>query len=210
MINVGSFREDSVEFFDHYDSYSYWLATKLKALGEHKNILDVGNRKAVNAINSIDHNVTAIVLTSCRDTLSNVQYLIHDIHNKLPFDDECFDVFTSMCSLNLAGLGRYGDTMSATTLTNFVEELHRVMKKTSDLIISLAYGQDCLNYQNTFIYSVTTIKKIFSRWELFDYLIDNDSGNVVMTGRQTRYTVDLDLSDYRLGDYRLIFLHFKR
>lgn len=210
IINVGRFREDAVEFFDHYDSFSYWQSTKLKSIGEKKNILDVGNKKSVNAISSINNNVTAIVLNNCDDTLSNVQYVIHDIDNKLPFRDECFDIFTSMCSLNLAGLGRYGDTISATTLTKFLEELKRVMKGSSDLIISLAYGHNCLNYQNTFIFNITTIKEIFSGWSLVDHLIDNDSGNVAITEGLSRYTTNLDLSNYKLGDYRLIFLHFKR
>jgi hypothetical protein len=210
VLNVGVFREDPVEFFDHYDSYCYWLAAKLETMKSGKKILDVGNLKLSNAVTALRHDVTALVLQDCGDRLSNVHYQLHDIRNALPFGDSTFDVFTSACSLNLAGLGRYGEEVSTETLPRFVSELDRVMKRKSQLMLSLAYGKRCVNFQNTFVFDTELIQTIFARWKLIDHLVDNSSGTVSLKSGKPRYTTDLSLDGYSLGEYRLIYLHFHR
>jgi SAM-dependent methyltransferase len=206
---VGDCTSSPYEYFDYYDGYAFWLARKLREMGDNKNILDVGNTKQSNAFNSLANKVTACLLMPCHDSLSNVRYLIHDVAEKLPFADSSFDVFTSAVSVQLFGLGRYGDKLDPDSLINFVKELERVLKPNSDLIISNTFGYNCLDFNNHYVFDLPTLQNIFSPWKLIDYLIDNGS-RVKPHPYSERYTKDLSIDDYFLGDYRVIFLHFKR
>jgi SAM-dependent methyltransferase len=171
--------------------------------------LDVGNIKVTNAILSIEHNVTSLVLMDCEDRISNVNYIIHDIANPLPFEKDSFDIFTSSVSLHLVGLGRYGDSINPNTLINFISELDRVMKPKSDVIISISYGKNFLSFNEGWKFDMNTLKELFKNWKLIDYLIDNHSSHIVKNYTE-RFTKDLNLDDWELGEYRVIYLHFKR
>lgn len=208
---IGDCSADPYEFFNHYDAFSVWLVRKLKLLGEGKRlkILDVGSRKVVNAIIALEHDVTSIVLKDCEDSISDVKYIIQDIVKPLDLPDNYFDVFTSTVTLHLVGLGRYGDELNPYTLINFIGELDRVMKKNSDLIFSISYGKNCLTFNEGWKFDIQTLKKLFSKWELYDWLIDNHSGIPVKSYRE-RFTKDLSLDGWAEGEYRVIFLHFRR
>lgn len=209
VANVGDCSASPKEFFSHYDAYCYWMVEKLRGLPGRKKILDVGNEKIANAVNSVNHDVTALVLMDCEDRLSKVNYVIHDISEALPFEDNVFDVFTSCASLHLVGLGRYGDRLNAYALPRFIKELDRVMKPTSDLIFSFTYGPNCLQFNKGWIFNYESIVEMFSQWKLVDYLIDNHSVPNPIPYKE-RFSKDLDLSNVEDGQYRVIFLHFKR
>jgi len=200
---------DPKEFFSHYDAYAFWAAKKINGIGGGAKILDVGNRKMANAMNSVSNDVTAIVLADCEDSISNVNYVIHDISRPLPFGDHTFDIFTSLASLNIAGLSRYGDKLDPYTLVNFIGELDRVMKKRSDILVSLCLGRNFLSFNNGWFFDFETLCGLFSKWRLLDFLIDNNS---VPNPRpyQERFTRDIDLDSYPEGEYRVIFMHFGR
>lgn len=209
MKNIGDCSGDPMEFFSHYDAYSYWLADKLHRMGNGKKILDVGNRKVTNAMLSVNNDVTALVLMDCEDSISKVNYVVHDISEPLPFDDNSFDVFTSSASLHLVGLGRYGDKLNPDTLLNFIKELDRVLKPESDLIFSIDIGPNGLLFNIGWAFDIETIKKLFNKWELYDYLTDNHSIDFPKPYK-IRFIKDLNVDDYEMGEYRVTFLHFKR
>ena len=71
-------------------------------------ILDVGNTKVANLMNSIRNSVTALVLERPIDDISKVDWRVQDISKRLNFENETFDIFTSPSSLHLIGQGRYG------------------------------------------------------------------------------------------------------
>jgi hypothetical protein len=206
---AGDASADPHEFFSHYDAYSFWLSKKIKEMGGVRNILDLGNKKITNASLSLDNNVTALVLKDCEDRMSNVNYVIHDIAKPLNFKDNLFDVFSSSVTLHLVGLGRYGDEINPQSILNFIEELDRVMKNKSDLIFSISYGNNCLTFNEGWKFDMNILKKIFFKWTLVDYLIDNNSSSFVKPYTE-RYTKDFSLDEWGDGEYRVIFLHFKR
>jgi SAM-dependent methyltransferase len=206
---LGDVSEDPFEFFSHYDAYSYWLAEKMTNIGNDKKVLDLGNLKVTNAILSLTNDVSSLVLKDCEDKLSKVSYIIHDISRPLRFQDKYFDVFSSSVSLHLVGLGRYGDEVNPLTLINFIEELDRVMKNDSDLIFSISYGKNFLAFNEGWKFDIKTLKKLFNKWELIDWLIDNKSSNTIKLHNQ-RFTKDLSIIGWEDGEYRVIFLHFKR
>lgn len=152
--------EDPFEFFNYYDVFSYWIIKKINELGNNKKILDVGGKKITNAILSINNDVIAVVLKDCKDKISKVRYVIHDVSYPLPFEDNTFDVFTSPATLHLIGLGRYGDKLDPNALINFVKELDRVMKKKSDLFLCMPLGKNQLIFNLHYIFDFDTLKDI--------------------------------------------------
>ena len=130
-VNYPISKENPMENPDHYAIFAYWIAKKIlnnrliEGGGESKlEILDVGNTKFSNMFNSINNNVTALVLEEPLDNISDVKYIKHDISNALPFLDKTFDVFTSPSTLHLIGQGRYGDKLNPCALLEFLEELN--------------------------------------------------------------------------------------
>lgn len=107
------------------------------------------------------------------------------------------------------GLGRYGDKLDPTTLEKFISELYRVMKSESQLLISTSFGPNFLAFNEGYKFDFVTIKNLFKGFELIDYLIDNNSSHTVKKYTD-RYTQNTDLSEYELGEYRVIFLNFKK
>ena len=211
MVNIGDCSDDPTEFFTHYEAFSFWMASKLNNLKERRMILDIGSKKITNAILSASHDVTAIVLRDCHDGLSNVKYVIHDVSYRLPFGDKFFDTFTSMVSLPLVGLGRYGDRLDPNCLIHLIAELDRVMKNDSELIFSFCLGKDMLNFNNGWFLELDTIKKLFGPWRLKDYLVDNYSSPYnKMDFTTERYSRDTNTERIGYGNYRVIFLHFSR
>lgn len=209
---VGNAAADSAEFFDHYDAYSFWVAQKIAAREKPISILDVGSPKMMNAILSANNDVTALVLQHCGDEISRVKYIAHDVCNPLPFPDRMFDVFTSSVTLPLIGLGRYGDKLDAWAAVTLIKELDRVMRPDADLLISMCLGRNILNFNNGWFIDLPTIEKLFANWKLQDYLVDQCSspktGAKAMAG--PRFSADASVDKINIGDYRVIFLHFRR
>ena len=167
----------------------------------------------MNSVISVRHNVKSIVLADCQDSISNIDYTYHDISNPLPFPDSSFDVLTSSVSLPLVGLARYGDNLDANCLPNFVKELGRVMSKDCDLIISMCLGPNLLAFNNGWFLDIEAIKNIFKDWIIVDKLVDSWSspkGNKKRGTVETRFTTDTNVNDIPIGDYHVIFLHFRR
>jgi SAM-dependent methyltransferase len=202
---------DPTEFFDHYDAFAYWAAKKLFARGIRLKTLDVGSAKMMNGILSAAHDVTSLVLADCGDRLSNVNYVQHDVADSLPFPEHSFDVFTSMVSLPLVGLARYGDRLDPDCLVKLVAELGRVMKPDGELLISMCLGKNVLNFNNGWFFDMPTMERLFGGWTVVDRLVDQKSspyGDSVVPSQ--RFTTDTSVDKIRFGDYRVVFLHLCR
>lgn len=187
--------------------------------------------KLGNAIFSLNHEVYSIVLKDPKDKISSVKYFEIDINNPSPFEENYFDVFISPATLHLVGLGRYGDKLSPKTLFNFLGELRRVMKRGSHLFICVPLGKDALCFNHHFIWSFNTILKLFSEFELVDYLVDEWAGvpgYVSMTDLQKlegfsppkiqsskllpnseRFSKNTNVENLNIGEYKIIYLHFR-
>lgn len=208
---IGDASADPTEFFDHYDAFAYWAARKINARGSSQRILDIGSVKMMNAILSAHHDVTSLVLADCHDEISTVRYVRHDASDPMPFPDAAFDVFTSMASLQLVGLGRYGDRLNPNCLPDLVKELGRVMRRDSVLLVSMCLGKNLLNFNNSWFFDIETIKRIFAGWELVDVLIDNfSSPKATFLDAPERFESDASVDRTPVGDYRVVFLQFQR
>jgi SAM-dependent methyltransferase len=208
---VGDASADGTEFFDHYDAYAAWAAQRIFARGTRLKTLDVGSVKMMNAVLAAAHDVTSLVLADCGDRVSSVRYIVHDVADKLPFADATFDVFTSMVALGLVGLGRYGDRVDPDCLVNLIAELDRVMKPNADLVVSVCFGRNALHFNNTWLFDIPTIERLFGNWRIVDRLVDRKSSPAALKLEfAERFSSDSSVADMPQGTYRVIFLHLKR
>jgi hypothetical protein len=217
----------SFEFFDYYSVFYYLVADFLKDK-DGLDILTLGGVKMGDAILSLKHNVTSIVLDEPLDRISKVGYIKHDIFYPLPFKDRSFDVFISPATLHLVGLGRYGDKLSPHTLFNFLNELRRVLRIGAEVFICIPLGKNVLIFNHHYIFEFDTILKIFKGFELVDYFVDewagvpgytspidlkalgvNTSNNNYLHVNKNRFTKSVDVSSLKLGEYKIIYLHFR-
>jgi SAM-dependent methyltransferase len=208
---TGDASGDPTEFFDHYDAFAFWAAKKIFARGVRLKTLDIGSTKMMNGILSAVHDVTSLVLADCGDRLSGVTYVRHDVADRLPFPEHSFDVFTSMVSLPLVGLARYGDRLDPDCLVNLVTELGRVVKSDGELLVSMCLGKNVLNFNNGWFFDMPTIERLFEGWSVVDRLVDQKSspyGDAVVPSQ--RFSTDTSVDRIRLGDYRVVFLHLRR
>jgi hypothetical protein len=208
---VGDASADPTEFFNHYDAFAFWAASRICERPAPLKVLDLGSCKMMNGMLSTSHDVTALVLADCGDQISRVKYVKHDVANPLPFAGGVFDVFTSTASLPLVGLARYGDKLDAHSLTRVISELSRVMKADGELLVSMCLGRNVLNFNNGWFLELELIERLFGGWTLVDYLVDQwSSPRSSSPTAGERFTTDTSLARMRAGDYRVIFLHFKR
>jgi hypothetical protein len=201
----GDSSTSSDEPFSHYDAFYYWIARDMSQKAGQK-ILDVGGKKLINGWLSVLNEVTAVNLSTPADGISNVRYVKADVTKPLPFNDGEFDVFISPASLNLIGLGRYGDTVDAQAIPNFVSELSRCMKLHSVMYISVVFGTDQVLFNHHFVFSFLTIKKLFANWKVEEYLIDNQNMSTDVAGGRFSENVQTFMS----SNENIIFLKLVR
>lgn len=209
---VGDASSDPTEFFTHYDAFGYWVAQHL-ANGGRRRVLDIGSPKAQNAILSASHDVTALVLADCSDGLSAVNYVQHDATRPLPFPDGTFDCITSTVSLNLVGLGRYGDRVNADAIPNLIGELARVATPDAQLLASLPLGPNLLAYNNHWCFDREQIRRVFRGWRLVECLADawsSPQAGLLGTDSSRRFVKPGELPPMQAGDYRVAFYSFVR
>jgi len=210
---VGDAYADPTEFFDHYDAFAFWSVRKLQQSSVlSRRILDIGSPKMMCGMLSAMHDVTSVVLADCSDTLSYVHYVRHDVADPLPFEAGSFDVFISTVALPLVGLGRYGDRMDPNCLPNLVREVDRVMTPDADLLVSMCLGPNLLAFNNGWYLELDTIARLFSGWVIVDILVDEwSSSKSSWSGRpQERFSTRPDIGSIVQGDFRVVFLHFRR
>jgi hypothetical protein len=207
---VGDASADPTEFFDHYDAFAAWAAQRIFARPGRLKTLDVGSVKLMNGVLAAAHDVTSLVLADCGDRISTVRYVRHDIADPLPFPAHSFDVFTSMVSLPLVGLGRYGDRVDPNCLPRFVGELGRVMKSDADLLVSMCLGRNVLNFNNGWFLDMPTIHRLFDGWRVVDHVVDMQSSPRGVPPGDERFSKETSVDDIALGNYRVVFLHFRR
>jgi SAM-dependent methyltransferase len=207
MLN-GDSSASPIESFSHYDAFYFWIANDIASKSGQK-ILDLGGKKIMNGWLSVLNDVYSVNLTAPIDSISNVNYVVTDATKALPFPNAYFDTFISPVSINLIGLGRYGDSVDASAIPNLITELDRVMKKDSALYISVVYGFDKVMFNHHVVLSFATIEKLFQNWKIDDFLIDHQEtyGN----DPQDRFTKNLD-TDGSLSckNENVIFLRFGR
>ena len=198
-----------IENFTHYDAFYYWLFSSLKCETNSLRILDLGGRKIANGILSLDHDVTSMNLAIPCDGITTVHYTQADATKPLPFVNDSFDAFVSPVSLNLIGLGRYGDAIDAEAIPRLIDELDRIMSRNSTLFISIVYGESQIYFNTHIKFKFQDIEKMFGGWRIIDYLIDIGKPNIEFD--LPRFTKDISEVERNLSrNENVIFLKLLR
>jgi len=198
-----------VEDFTHYDSFYFWLFSSLGFESKNLRILDLGGKKMANGILSLRSRVTSMNLAIPIDGITSVRYVLADATKPLPFDDNSFDVFISPVSLNLIGLGRYGDSIDARAIPHLISELKRVTTNNSVLYISIVYGESKVYFNTHIKFRFRDIEEMFKVWRIEDYLID--IGQPRFDLGLPRFTKDVSEVEKKLArNENVIFLELKR
>ncbi len=207
---VGNCSGDPTEFFSHYEAFSFFVNNDLKKLGNKQfSILDVGSPKMFTSTLSASHHVNSLVLANPSDSLSNTNYILHDVSDVLPFENNTFDIFTSTVSIPLLGLGRYGDKVDPNAIENFIQELTRVMKDGSTLYISMCLGHNILCFNNGYYLTLEKIEQLFSKFKLRESLIDMWSGQSINYSLD-RFVNNCDINQIPANDYKVIIMKFEK
>ena len=205
----GDCSASSNEEFTHYDAFYFWIFTSIKESSGRLSILDLGGKKLANGILSTSHSITSLNLLKPYDTISKVQYVQADATQKLPFESNSFNTFISPVSLNLIGLGRYGDAIDGDAIPRFIKELTRVISSDGVLYISMVFGKSLISFNNHISFKMSDILELFQNWELLDYLIDLRDENSCLNGQ--RFTKDYKYVEKHLSNLEnVIFLKFVR
>jgi DNA modification methylase len=168
----GDSTSSPVEYFTHYDSFYFWVFSSLEFESRNLRILDLGGKKIANGILSLRYRVTSLNLAIPIDGITQVKYVLADATKPLPFNDNSFDLFISPVSLNLIGLGRYGDSIDPQAIPHLITELERVTTKKSIMYISIVYGESRVYFNTHIKFRFQDIEQIFRAWRIDDYLID--------------------------------------
>ena len=207
MLN-GDSSASPVESFSHYDAFYFWMAKDI-AKKEGQKILDLGGKKIMNGWLSVLNNVYSVNLAAPNDSISNVNYVVTDATKSLPFPNAYFDIFISPVSINLIGLGRYGDNVDPSAIPKLISELDRVMKKDAALYISVVYGSDKVMFNHHIVLSFATIEQLFPKWKIDNYLIDHQ--DTYSHNPHDRFTRNLDTNiSFSSKNENVIFLRFGR
>lgn len=222
---------DPFEFFDYYAVFYAWVSRWFERRKRRLKILDVGGVKIANAILSAKHDITSVVLKDPLDKITDIKYVICDVGDgKLPIYDDFFDVLICPATIHLIGLGRYGDKINPYAIPNFISEINRVMKReNSHIFLATTLGENALIFNIYYIFDFHTYLRLFKGWNLIEYFVDEWSGSSGMVSQQDiksmglkygsnkfsfsippiRFSKNVE-SKKKIGEYKIIFLHFAR
>jgi hypothetical protein len=161
-------------FDPHYFFQAAWLARKLAASRPvvHTDIAsDVGMIGVLSAFVPVEFldirplNVALPGLVSRKDNLSSLA---------LPSDS--VSSLSCLHVLEHIGLGRYGDPLDPDGHVKAAGELSRVLADGGDLYLSVPIGRERVCFNAHRVFSVATIRKLFSTLELSEFSLVDDRG----------------------------------
>jgi hypothetical protein len=184
-------------FDPHYFFQAAWLARKLAARQPpvHTDIgSDVGMIGAISAFVPIEFldirplDVALEGLVSRKDNLSG-----------LALRSDSVSSLSCMHVLEHIGLGRYGDPLDPDGHMKAARELSRVLAHGGDLYLSVPVGRERACFNAHRVFSVATVRKLFSTLALSEFALVDDRG---------RFKPKMDASAVEAYEYACGLFHF--
>jgi len=142
-------------------------AWAIKKLGlERGRVLDVGSvgSKLPVELASLGYEVCAMDIRKYTLKHPNMDFILGDI-TKAPFRDNSFDTVTAISTIEHIGLGRYEDLKDSKGDRKAIEEIHRILKKGSDALITLPFGRPCTTYLHR-VYDVDRLNDLLDGFKV--------------------------------------------
>lgn len=127
--------ENSGRIGGKYIFQDTWVARKIFKKSPKKHV-DIGSSKMFLIMASILTEVISVDIRPIITELNNITTNIGDLFN-LPFQDGSIESISSLSVIEHVGLGRYGDKLDPYGTEKAAKELSRVLKKGSDLYVSV-------------------------------------------------------------------------
>jgi SAM-dependent methyltransferase len=150
------------EFGDHpasYVDYEIQFASEMIRKAKALTILDIGSYRhwVVGLLSNYD--ITSVDVRDRKSILSNETAVNCDA-KKLRFNDESFDLVTSLSTLEHCGLGRYGEEFDLEADSKVFSEMVRVLKPNGHLVFTttITAGKPSIVFNAHRIYSYGMIK----------------------------------------------------
>ena len=186
-----------IGFDPHYFFQAAWLARKLAARQPrvHTDIgSDVGMVGVMSAfvpVEFLDIRPLDVALTGLVSRNDNLSSLI------LPSDS--VSSLSCLHVLEHVGLGRYGDPLDPDGHVKGAGELSRVLAYGGDLYVSVPVGRERVCFNAHRVFSVATVRKLFSNLDLSELALVDDSG---------RFETKIDASAVESYEYACGLFHF--
>ena len=184
-------------FDPHYFFQAAWLARKLAAShpAVHTDIAsDVGMIGVLSAFVPVEFldirplDVALRGLMSRKDNLAGLELPSGSVRSL-----SCLHV------LEHVGLGRYGDPLDPEGHVKAAGELSRVLADGGDLYLSVPIGRERVCFNAHRVFSVATIRKLFSTLDLQEFALVDDKG---------RFEPSADTSEVGSHEYACGLFHF--
>jgi hypothetical protein len=196
------------EYINHYDVFSHYAYREIAACetscGRAK-VFDIGSCRMFLGMVAVRSQVDALNLNNPQDHLTGTRYIVCDIADYDPWangDVNNYDFVTSTVSFHLLGLGRYGDKVDCNAQAKFIEICRALLKPGGKVLLSCSLGRDGLDFNNGWVFSVPSLKRMFSGFALTNGLVDTNSYGSVDPTRDpaTRFVNivnDLEFAAYK-------------
>jgi hypothetical protein len=159
---------DPSEIVTYYHHFHQLVLEYLHASSHKLRILDLGSPKYLPITLSIDNHVDSVVLKSPNDSFSNVNYIVSDF---LDFNTPLghYDYFISPVTINLLGLGRYGEAINFNALPKAASQIYSLLKPGGYCLLALTIGDNYLSFNNGIYLSFDNTLSLFSDFKLINH-----------------------------------------
>jgi hypothetical protein len=216
------------EYLSNTDAFAYFAYSEIdKAVreGVTPRIFDIGSYKMFLSMLAVRNRVDALNLGDPLDPFTGVNYVVSDISDYDPTTNShagSYDFITSSVSFQLLGLGRYGDKMDCHAQEKFVRLSQVLLKQGGKILVSCSLGKDQLDFNNGWVFSLPSLKRVFHGFKLVAGVIDTNAYGPVDPARDTNnrfVKIDPNLDSvpipYRGSDgssipYDIVFLTFEK
>jgi SAM-dependent methyltransferase len=133
---------------------------------ERGRVLDVGSvgSELPMEFASLGYEVYAMDIRKYTLRHPRLDFILGDI-TKAPFCDNSFDRVTAISTIEHIDLGRYLDLIDTKGDRKAIEEIHRILKKGSEALITLPFGRRCTTYLAR-VYDVDRLNALFDGFKV--------------------------------------------
>lgn len=148
---------------------------------------DIGGRidGFISRLNTFGQAVTLIDVRKNDYNLENVDFVCANAVNLSGIDDESVESLSIMWTLDVMGLGKYGDPVDPDAWYKCLKSIERVMQVNGDLYIVVPVGKEMLEFNNRRVFMPQTIIKTLNCMELKEFAIvdpGDESGKFLYDG----------------------------
>jgi len=161
----------------HYIYHPAWATRVIKELNPVRHV-DISSTLHFSSTLSAFIPVDYYDFRPARLNLSGLTSQFADLTD-LPFGTDSLESLSCMHTIEHIGLGRYGDPLDPSADVKAFKELQRVTRPGGSLLVVTPVGQPKVQFNGQRIYSFELINDLFGNFELRDFSLVNDSGDLI-------------------------------